>query len=38
MTIHVNLGGDTFISEPTALMTTNLNGPWVVPTMPCKDG
>ena len=38
MTIDVNLGGDTFISKPTALMTAKLNGPWVVLTMPCKDG
>ena len=39
MTItHANLGDEMFISKPMALMTADLNGPWVIPALPGKDG
>ena len=31
--VDVNLGEETFISKPMAVMTSNLNGPWVIPTL-----
>ena len=36
--VDVNLGEEMFISKPMAVMTANLNGPWVIPTLMGADG
>ena len=36
--VDVNLGEKMFISKPTAVMTANLIGPWVIPTLVGTDG
>ena len=36
--VDVNLGEEMFISKPMAVMTADLNGPWVIPSLMGVDG